>query len=111
MFIQTKPIEDDGEPFWRVPIVAVNPVERENPEDDAEDVQLVFDTHVCHGDGSFVVKSLDDLVDNYDLRFVPNLSLNATYQIVDAQGKLAAEKDSLSQEKYPAERFTQEATP
>ncbi|KAK3285374.1 hypothetical protein CYMTET_7017 [Cymbomonas tetramitiformis] len=109
MFIESKPIEDDGEPFWRGPIVAVNSVDGENEAE--EDVQIVIDTHVCHGDGSFVVKSLDDLVDNFDLQFVPNLSLNDTYQIVDAQGKLVHEKDSLCQEKFPAERFKQEATP
>ncbi|KAK3253963.1 hypothetical protein CYMTET_36806 [Cymbomonas tetramitiformis] len=109
MFIESKPIEDDGEPFWLGPIVAVNSVDGENEAE--EDVQIVIDTHVCHGDGSFVVKSLDDLVDNFDLQFVPNLSLNDTYQIVDAQGKLVHEKDSLCQEKFPAERFKQEATP
>ncbi|KAK3236641.1 hypothetical protein CYMTET_53229 [Cymbomonas tetramitiformis] len=131
MVVDLKPTVEDTLSYWRAVVVAVNVYTKPCPpsqckcgkwadseSDEEEDVvsdvcacphiskcQLVLDTHVFHGDSSYLTADLDQLVEEQELQHVPDILLNEQYQIVDERGVLVPVERALSREDFPSAPF------
>ncbi|KAK3245485.1 hypothetical protein CYMTET_15968 [Cymbomonas tetramitiformis] len=102
--LDMKPTDENEEGRWRVAVAALHEEEvldAEGARKQTGKYVFVLDSHPTHFDQGHLIVGSEQLAD-LDVRMVPALSMNESWQVVNGLGALVPEGEALDSELYPS---------